>query len=432
MKFLQFPFFISLIALALFIGCAKDKEVEMSTASAPPHLEMLDLTTEEYRALNAAAEVNGESVKGLEPHIVKLIDAGEKLFNWIDLINANRDENHKIRLTSKNNRSKGTPIESANKYGPSTLLVKFNDIMNTHPQSFRIFTFTKKELTSTIPKDMNDESFIKYAQELSRAYDTSVRWKTVILPWKAYYSQNKIRDIRAFYQLKKVENIKEKLVNFTELTSAQQDALKINLIGICLNTSLDVAKCEKEFREFQIKFDVFGFYQKYLVVAQNVWDSYFKITNPRKDIEWKQELLMELNFSDPKDQKIADFLKVNIEDEFKWGGWVFNLNFIESNSKATPSLRFEPNVTPHVADGWNVIVMDKNSSIEEYENQWTIRHEFGHILRLPDCYTEFFDEKENLAVNYQLDVNDLMCSRAGNFTRRMYDELKRVYFNDLK
>jgi hypothetical protein len=420
------------MGLILLVGCAQEKDREVNNIIAPSHPEELDLTTEEYRALNAAADVNGESVKGLEPHIVKLIAAGEKLFKWIDLINANRDENHKIRLTSKENRSKGTPIEFANKYGPSTLLVKFNDIMRTHPQSFRIFTFTKKGLMTTIPKDMTDESFIKYAQELSRAYDTSVRWKTVILPWKAYYTQNKIRDIRSFYELKKVENIKDKLIRFTELTSIEQQVLKKNLLGICLNASLDTVKCETDFKDFQIKFDVYGFYQKYLVVAQDIWDSYFKITNPRTDIEWKQEMLMELKFLDPNDQKIADFLKVNIEDEFKWESWAFNLNFISTNNKAIPSLRFEPDVTPHVGEGWNVIVMDKNSPIEEYENQWTIRHEFGHILRLPDCYTEFYDEKENLAVNYQLDVKDLMCSRAGNFTKRIYDELKRVYFKDLK
>lgn len=369
MKILQSPFFIIFIAFILFVACAKDKEIEINNVVAPLHPEELDLTSEEYRALNAAADINVKSVKGLESHIVKLISAGEKLFKWIDLINNNRDENHKIRLTSKDNRSKGTPIESANKYGPSTLLVKFNDIMKTHPQSFRIVTFTKKELIPNIPNDMSDESFIKYAQELSRAYDTSVRWKTVILPWKAYYTQNKIRDVRAFYQLKKFENLKDKLVYFAELTVAEQAVLKTNLLGICLNASLNVANCEKEFREFQIKFDVFGFYQKYLVVAQSIWDSYFKITNPRNDVVWNQELLMELNFLDPKDQKIADFLKINIEDEFKWEGWAFNLNFISSNNKAIASLKFEPNVTPHVGEGWNVIVMDKNSSIEEYENQ---------------------------------------------------------------
>ena len=71
---------------------------------------------------------------------------------------------------------------------------------------------------------------------------------------------------------------------------------------------------------------------------------------------------------------------------------------------------------------------DANTPLEEYEVQWTIRHEFGHILRLPDYYVEFYDTHEDIAINYQLDTTDLMCSRAGDFNERIYTELKRVYF----
>lgn len=71
--------------------------------------------------------------------------------------------------------------------------------------------------------------------------------------------------------------------------------------------------------------------------------------------------------------------------------------------------------------------MDSNTDIQEYGVRWTIRHEFGHILRLPDCYTEFYDTKEQVMVNYQLDTTDLMCSRAGLMNERIYQELKKHY-----
>ena len=77
--------------------------------------------------------------------------------------------------------------------------------------------------------------------------------------------------------------------------------------------------------------------------------------------------------------------------------------------------------------GGNQIVMDSNQPIEEYESQWTIRHEFGHVLGLPDCYHEFYDTNLEAYVNYQLDVTDLMCSRAGNMKERIYTELKKAY-----
>ncbi len=55
-------------------------------------------------------------------------------------------------------------------------------------------------------------------------------------------------------------------------------------------------------------------------------------------------------------------------------------------------LYFQKGVTPHVNRlGGNVIIMDAAASIEEYAIRWAIRHEYGHVLGLPDCYFEFYD-----------------------------------------
>lgn len=84
--------------------------------------------------------------------------------------------------------------------------------------------------------------------------------------------------------------------------------------------------------------------------------------------------------------------------------------------------------TPHVKGlGSNHIVMNSNSSLDDWDTQWTIRHEFGHVLGLPDCYVEFYEEEKNLITNYQIDVEDLMCSRRGVMNQRIVDELRSNY-----
>ena len=56
-------------------------------------------------------------------------------------------------------------------------------------------------------------------------------------------------------------------------------------------------------------------------------------------------------------------------------------------------------------------------------SQWTIRHEYGHVLGLPDCYIEFYDEDLGLMIHYQLDVTNLMSSRRGKLQQKQFDQL---------
>jgi hypothetical protein len=89
---------------------------------------------------------------------------------------------------------------------------------------------------------------------------------------------------------------------------------------------------------------------------------------------------------------------------------------------------FKEGATPHVNElAGSEITMDGNRNIDEYSSRWTIRHEYGHVLGLPDCYIEFYDESEGVMISYQLDITNLMCSRRGRLQEKHFDELKRVY-----
>jgi hypothetical protein len=57
--------------------------------------------------------------------------------------------------------------------------------------------------------------------------------------------------------------------------------------------------------------------------------------------------------------------------------------------------------------------MDSLYSIESNTSRWTIRHEYGHVLGFTDCYLEFYDTIEKAMVYYEIEVDNLMCSRSG-------------------
>ncbi|MDP7320989.1 MAG: hypothetical protein QF441_10295 [Bacteriovoracaceae bacterium] len=390
---------------------------------AAPHLP-LDLSFSEYQKIYQ--NLPREKSKDKQTEVDFAIEAGQKMSDWIKLINSNRSADQAIRLTSKESQSNGIPIESPKKYGPKTIKADYQDLVAHMPKELAKVILFGEELTTQPP--LKDDDFIFWCRKVSLLYQTAVRW-TTMKGWLGYYAQRKKEDVRGFYTLKKRKNLDAQLKNYENLEEKDKFILKESLIGICLNSSVAKYKCELTFFEAVQLNKLVEYKNRYWSRAQTNWEGFFKISNPRDDVSWVESSpgVMQVVFKDPKDEEIASWLKQNVEDEFNWRekNWSMELNFISGNYQ-TAYIEFKKNVTPHVKGG-NKIVMDANTQLEEYGVKWTIRHEFGHILRLPDCYHEFYDEEEKVMVNYQIDVSDLMCSRAGQMNERIFKELKRVY-----
>ena len=363
-----------------------------------------------------------------DPNIQAAIAGGEKMSNWIKLINANRAEDDAIRLTSAQTQ-RGIPIDKPSIYSPKTIREKLTKLSTEMPKYLLDIMYGAKPITKTI--SISDEDFIKWSRQVSGLYQTAVRWKGM-QPWLGQLEARATRDVRGYYYLKNLENLDYTLQNADTLASDEQDELKSALSGICINATAMRKACPTEVdAAFKAK-TLLSLKNKYWSKAVKNWDAFFEISDPRSDVEWKSSAphTMHVVFKEINDQKVANWLKENVEDEFKMKdfGWSLEMSFIQGRMwPRTAFLEFQPNVTPHVSGG-NKIVMDANTALEEYNVRWTIRHEYGHILRLPDCYHEFYDRENNQMINYQLDITDLMCSRAGKMNKRIYDELKKVYF----
>jgi hypothetical protein len=215
-----------------------------------------------------------------------------------------------------------------------------------------------------------------------------------------------------------------------------QQKYKEWLLGICNNAREKESKCEADFNKATTTPDgLWDFYNTYMMYGESMYEYFFQLQVVRPDVSWteKDTNLLTIPFVNPKDEAIRKFLEVNIEDEWKWQDWHLRLNFLNFDDDTMTHVVFQPGATPHVnALGGSEITMDDNSPLSEYDVQWTIRHEFGHVLGFPDCYVEFYDADRDVMVSYQLDLDNLMCSRRGHFRQTHFDELKRNYFNKKK
>jgi hypothetical protein len=235
-------------------------------------------------------------------------------------------------------------------------------------------------------------------------------------------------DVRGYYYLTSNKITEAELSDATVISADRVAPIKEALTKICVNGLQDsAADCAKKVDDAFAANKVDDLYKAHFPQAKMIWDEFFEIpaSGTRSDLVWSGSTLT-VPFNTPSIAKFQPYLKDNIEDEFRWEGWKLLMNF--GDFPNGPVLKFEAGVVPHVNGlGGNEIVMDSNQPIEEYESKWTIRHEFGHVLGLPDCYHEFYDNKLKAFVNYQLDITDLMCSRAGDMKERIYLELKKAY-----
>lgn len=391
-----------------------------SAAFAVPHLD-LEMTSVEYRSHLAKLPANKS--KNSDPEIEASLKLGARLSKWIETINAARPAASAIRLTSAQTR-RGIPIDKPSIYSPSIIKAEVEQILKNLPASMKKVLLGADKLPTVAGQ--SDETFITHARLLDKNYQSAARYKLVNV-YRDYYIQAAASDIRGYYYLSQNKITANELKEVSAIDGAKLPAILDALTKICANGNHPVAECRDAANRALKNNQLAMFYKQYFEDAKLRWNNFFVIPDygVRSDLVWNGNTL-EVPFNTPTIAKFIPYLQNNIEDEFRFGNWALKMNF--GNYADGPVLIFKPGVVPHVNGlGGNEIVMDSNQPIEEYESQWTIRHEFGHVLGLPDCYHEFYDETLKAYVNYQLDISDLMCSRAGNMKERIYNELHRVY-----
>jgi hypothetical protein len=273
--------------------------------------------------------------------------------------------------------------------------------------------------------------FLKWSLQIDRVYQGSARW-FLLSPYLNQLAYRRVQDIRGYYYLMQLDGRDQKLAKFAALPDAQKTQILGWLQNMCENTR-PTADCQSELSNEARSGNVSRFFSHYQANSARTYEAFFRIPKSivRSDARWSNDgSLLEIPFASLDSAQITDFLRLNIEDEWHWNDWHLRLGFTPG---ADVHVRFQEGATPHVNGlGGNEITMDANSPLEEYDVQWTIRHEFGHVLGFPDCYLEYYDRDAGVMTSYQIDTSDLMCSRRGHFKQRHFDDLKESYGGNLR
>lgn len=387
------------------------------------HLE-LDMSSEEYRAL-----VEPILADKADDPLKIILDAGKRNLDWLDVINGPRQVGQRLELSTAATQT-GTPIELPGTSNREIVLRQWNDELAVLPTSM------KDVLVGTTPGGatpaVGDVEFLDHARKVDKIYQRASRW-LLQEPNLLGYAARSYMDIRGFYALGHEVDLEGKLRGWPTLSESERTRLGGYMVGLCANSRATAASCKTRL-DAAVNRDgnAWNFYSQNRAAGQAMWDSYFKIPMTRRDITWTSANPEELRipFHDPGRADVTDWLRDNIQDEWRWLNWQLFLDFQPTGDDSMTHVVFEAGATPHVNGiAGSEITMDGNRALGEYSSRWTIRHEYGHVLGFPDCYVEFYDQPAGVMVNYQLDVTNLMCSRKGKLQEKHFLELQRAYFH---
>ena len=346
------------------------------------------------------------------------IRAKEKFDELLSLFNRTKAKNLKVLSVIHSESSIDSPLI----YSPTLIAQELSKLQSQMSPSLKKAIFENGRLDVS---NISEVDIIKYGAKIGGLYDLAIRYE-LLSTNKAAYKKLASKDIRGFYYLYTKKVNADTLKRFEGFNNNEQEEIKNALLGICRNNDVKVSSCTKELNASLKRNMLDSYYKKYINKATEAWNSYFQIPKHavRNDITYRNDVL-EVPFAMPENKKLHDFVR-GIEDYWKHSGLMIELDF--QNKKNIPNLTLKENSVAHVNKlGGNDIIMNASIDMNLSKNQLVLNHEFGHVLGLPDCYIEFYDEEKDAFVNYQIMKTDMMCSTSGKITSRIVQELKRVY-----
>lgn len=361
----------------------------------------------------------------------EVLIAGKRVYDWINLLNSNRASALPPLSYSNPGNMSNPSVESPKIYDAQTGIDQFRKLKTEMPQAYLAVITGAGALPTALP--VSETDFLDLGLKVTNAYDITARW-ILMQDWIEDLKSEQVFDMRGYVFLSRMNDRDVKFANFASLPVSEQANLRLWLVDICLNGQLpsrmDRSSCIKQISTAETQNKLAAFYSAKIRDAKFTYDAFFTLDVDwiRSDLTWtaKEPGLLHYPFLTISDPSVAAYLKDNVEDEFRGTDWRLQIDFMNQGRSNLSHLEYEPNTTAHAEA--NKIVMDENEPRTEYLSQWTIRHEFGHLLGFKDCYVEFYDESIQKIVNFPLDPTNIMCSRRGSLQPQHVDKLRARYF----
>ena len=361
----------------------------------------------------------------------EIIGISKKANEWINLVNTQRPIDDQLDLSNPTETSNGgIPYQKPMKSSRLILEKRLDDFLSQTPTTYKQIFLDTNDLPSSDPLN-NKELFVKELRKLDRIYQSTIRFVGQ-LDWIAYYTNREIFDVRGYLFLKEKNNVEELLKNFDSLEQAVKDQTRLALLSLCKNGDFELTDCRDELQKALSKNRLYSYYTRFNRYGESMYQLFFTLKKIRPENYWDgDKKILHAPFFEPEtpnSTEVSNWLKQNVEAEWSYLDQKLQIDFYPKSTKDYPQIIFKEGVTAHVNEvAGNLITMEAEYPINSPDQKWTIRHEYGHVLGFEDCYLEFFDTNEKAMIYYEIDVNNIMCSRNGKIQATHFNQINFKY-----
>ncbi|MBI3556993.1 MAG: hypothetical protein HY074_12075 [Deltaproteobacteria bacterium] len=373
----------------------------------------------------------------------EIIRVGARALDWVDVLQKDVNPREREQIWRRLDRIGHEPVADAPLvYNHETIFESYKKAMASAPAQVVEVLRANSALPAMPPEHLSAKDIVVAVREIHTIYSRASRWLVLYQSRLAMSKAN--RDFRPWLKLRQKRQLFTSMTSrWAQLSDAEHERFTTEVADVCpLAYGEAATQCRALVLNLAIAKNGISAHQwleALLQRGQREFDAKFGVREARTGVTISN-LGIHRIIGVPVfgiDANVFGWLQERVSE-----GWSFRdaagneqlsvrLTATDDPGPEALKIEWETGALPHVnVISGDVVTMDSNTPRWLEHTQAVMRHEFGHILGFPDCYTEFWDEALSAFTNYALDSNDAMCALSGQFSDRHREALVRGYFTD--
>lgn len=368
----------------------------------------------------------------------EVLRVGARALDWVDLLQRDVPTAQREQIWRRSDRIGHEPTpDRPMRYNPDIILANYRKALTAAPAAVARTLQDERRLPISPPEGLSIKDVVDAIRPIHETYSRSSRW-LMLYQWRHSLDRGS-RDRRAWLKLRAERAALGDLTRrWSSLDPILRERVLAELADACpIVTGESIERCRTSHASLTAPDagrQAAEWLDDLLARGQREYDLLFSVVRTHEGVHVSGKYSGPKEISVPTvdvDASTLAWIKDRVAEAWSFKGELSVTLFDAlKNLPGAVRVEWEKGALPHVNSiAGDVITMDSNTPKWLEHTQTVMRHEFGHVLGFPDCYTEFWEEELQSFTYYSLDPSDAMCALSGEYSGHHRDALLKGYFS---